>query len=143
MSKMSIAIEQVNGKMHFEGVSQDGKHKVQIDSSPDFGGEDKGFRPMELLLVSIAACSSMDVVILLEKMRQNLQGLRVEVEGERYEDRVPGIFRSIVVKYILKGDVKEDKAHAAIEKSLQKYCSVSMMIDRKETNIDYICEFTL
>lgn len=91
-------------------------------------GDGTATGPMQMLLKAVAGCSTIDVVMILEKMRQKLQQVEVEVEGIR-RDEIPRIYTKIHLHYILKGDIKETKAAQAIEMSLQKYCSVSKMID--------------
>jgi putative redox protein len=78
---------------------------------------------MELLAVSLAGCTSMDVVSILVKMRQPLESFRVEVRGEKAEEH-PKRFTSLEVVYYLKGALDEQKVRRAIELSETKYCSV-------------------
>ena len=127
MSK--IKMKRVNEKVHFRAHSKEG-NIVSMDGSPGIGGEGKGVRPMELLLMSFAGCSSIDIVSILTKMRQDLQDLDVEVEGFREEGAVPAVFTKIHIHYILSGDLKEEKVKKAIDMSLGKYCSVSKMLEK-------------
>lgn len=84
-------------------------------------------RPMEMLLASIASCSSIDVVFLLKKQRQEVKDIRVSVEGQRV-DTDPRVFHSIHVSYTLVGDIDNKKAERACRLSMEKMCSVSMML---------------
>ncbi|MEM9921281.1 MAG: OsmC family protein [Bacteroidota bacterium] len=127
MSKISI--RRINKAVHFEGTNAQG-NKLQIDGSEKVGGEQKGVRPMELLLFGVAGCSSIDVVSILKKMKQDLQDIRVEVEGRREEGAIPAVFVGIHLHYFLYGALKQEKAVQAIELSLGKYCSVSKMLDK-------------
>ena len=77
---MKITLKRLNDAVHFEGSNEDG-NTVHIDGSPAIGGEGKGLRPMQLLLVSLGPCSSMDVVCILKKMRQRREDIQVEVKG--------------------------------------------------------------
>ena len=79
---------------------------------------------MELLAVALAGCTGMDVVSILQKMRQPLEGLRVEVLGEKADEH-PKRFVSLEVVYYLKGALDEKKVQRAIELSETKYCSVA------------------
>lgn len=84
-----------------------------------------GPTPVEALLSSIAACSAMDVVNILEKKRQKIESYRVEVEGDRIPPgQWPRPFLSIRVKHILKGQIDPDALARAIELTDEKYCSV-------------------
>ena len=78
---------------------------------------------MELLAVALAGCTSMDVVSILQKMRQPLEALRVEVHGEKADEH-PKRFQSLEIVYFIKGAVDEKKVQRAIELSETKYCSV-------------------
>lgn len=102
-----------------EAVTAHGR--VDMASGLDEPGQ--GATPMELLAVALAGCTSMDVVSILQKMRQPLEGLRVEVRGERAAVH-PKRFLSLEVVYYLKGALDEKKVQRAIELSETKYCSV-------------------
>ena len=125
---MKVTLKRLNKDVLFEGANADG-NTIQLDGSPEIGGEGKGMRPTESLLVSIAACSSIDVVLLLKKMRQQLDDINVEITGERAEDQVPKIFTKIHLHFILTGDIKTEKAAQAIQMSAEKYCTVAKMVD--------------
>jgi putative redox protein len=103
----------------FEGVTSHGR--VDLASSLDEPGQ--GATPMELLAVSLAGCTAMDVVSILQKMRQPLEEIRVEVRGERAEEH-PRRFISLEVVYYLKGALDEQKVQRAVELSETRYCSV-------------------
>ena len=90
--------------------------------------------PMELLLVSLAGCTGVDVVAILEKMRQPLERFEVEVEGMRAEEH-PRIYTGVNVVYRAWGDVTPKKLLKAVELSEGKYCSVTEML-RPTAKID-------
>jgi putative redox protein len=80
--------------------------------------------PMLTLLLAAAACSGSDVAQILEKMRVNLRGLRIEVAGTRREEE-PRRYVAIHLDYHLGGEgIDPVKARRAIDLSLEKYCSV-------------------
>ena len=100
-------------------------HKMVLDSSREFGGNNKGPRPKSLLMVSLAGCTGMDVVSILGKMRVAFDDLRIVVEGNITEEH-PKHFDHMHIKYILKGkDIPEEKVKTAINLSQDKYCGVS------------------
>src|SRR5436190_18408964 len=99
---MDITIKRANSKYHFQAQSENGT-VVNVDASPDIGGENKGARSMELLLMAIGTCSSVDLVSILKKQRQELEDITMEVTGEREKGKVPSVFTSIHIKYHLKG----------------------------------------
>lgn len=132
---MKITLQRVNDAVRFEGSNSAG-NKVLVEGSPEIGGEGQGMRPMELLLTSLAACSSMDTVSILKKMRQPLEDLRIEVEGHRDTEQVPAVFTKIHLHFILKGDLRPEKVEEAIRLSVKKYCSVGRMLE-KTAEISY------
>jgi len=102
------------------GVTAHGR--LDMASGQDEPGQ--GATPMELLAVALAGCTSMDVISILQKMRQPLEGLRVEVQGEKADEH-PKRFVSLDVVYHLKGALDEKKVQRAIGLSEKKYCSVA------------------
>lgn len=129
---MKITLQRLGGAVHFEGKNEDG-NTVHLDGSPDVGGEGKGVRPMQLLLISLAGCSSIDVVTFLKKMRQPLKDLRVSVDGERTTGEVPAVFKKIHLHFSLVGELDENKVEKAIAMSVEKYCSVAKMLEKTAT----------
>lgn len=118
------------GGLAFECQTESG-HKIILDNKPESGGGNKGPRPMELLLVSLAGCTAMDVVSILKKKRVNLQNLTIQVDGERASQH-PKYFTRIDVEFNFAGkNIKEEDIKQAIELSKDKYCSVSAMLKEK------------
>ena len=100
-------------------------HKITIDADKTNGGQDLGPRPKALMLVSLAGCTGMDVVSLLEKMRVEIIDLNVKVEGEVTEDH-PKHFTSMHITYEFWGkDLPMDKLEKVVSMSDEKYCGVS------------------
>ncbi|NVK44264.1 MAG: OsmC family protein [Oceanospirillaceae bacterium] len=98
---------------------------VMIDRDLKEGG-----RPMELLLASLGSCSSVDVMAILRKSRQDVVSCVVEVSGER-ADAVPAVFTAIHVKFVVTGrNLKEAHVRRAVQLSAEQYCSVSMMLEK-------------
>jgi putative redox protein len=103
-----------------EGVTAHGR----LDMASGLDEPGQGATPMELLAAALAGCTSMDVVSILQKMRQPLEGLRVEVHGEQADEH-PKRFISLEVVYNLTGALDERKVQRAIELSETRYCSVA------------------
>lgn len=102
----------------------DSGHEVSIDGPPALGGQNTGSRPMELLLMSVGGCSSMDVMTILKKARQDLTDCRIEVEGQRDENAQPKAFTDIHLQFILTGrDLNEKHVSRAVALAVEKYCS--------------------
>ena len=135
---MTVELTRADDAYHFISSNEEG-HTVESDGSPAIGGGNKAMRPMQMLLAAMASCSSIDVVLFLKKQRQQLDDIRVTVTGKRAEDQVPAIFTDIHVHYKLYGPIKEKKAEKAVSLSMEKYCSVSKMLE-KSVNITYSFE---
>ena len=109
--------------MKFSHVGDSG-HCILTDAHPDFGGEGKGAKPTELILMGLSGCSGFDVVTILAKMREKVTSFEVESDAERNAVE-PKRFTTIRLLYRLEGDVKPASVEKAIRLSLDKYCSVS------------------
>jgi putative redox protein len=119
----------------YEGKSQSG-HAVHFDSSAEHAG---GLSPMEAVLVALCGCTSMDVVSILQKKREPLEGLTVSAKGEQAETP-PRVFTQIHLTYRIRGKVSQKAAEDAVSLSKKKYCSVSSML-AKSANMDYSIEY--
>ena len=105
-------------------------HSVVMDAAPEYGGKNLGVRPMEMLLLGMGGCSTIDVLNILRKQRQDIRDCVVEVEAER-ADTDPKVFTKIHAHYIIKGkNLKESQVQRAISLSAEKYCSVSIMLSK-------------
>jgi len=124
---MNIELVRKNKAFHFEAIDST-LQKVQIDASPKVGGENKGTRPMDLLLMALGGCSSIDIGLILKKQKQELEDFKVQITADR-EDAVPSLFKKINLHFILWGDLKEKKVIKSIELSLEKYCSVAKILE--------------
>ena len=134
---MKVTLKHIKG-MHFQG---EGSTKVvtNIDASVTAGGSGHGTGPMELLLMTIAGCSGMDIVSILDKMKVKVQRFEATVEGERASDH-PRVFKDIEVVYKFWGEsLPKEKLERAVQLSMEKYCSVANMID-KAANLTYRIE---
>jgi putative redox protein len=108
-------------------ASNEGGATIVIDGPADIGGEGAGLQPMETLLAALAACSAMDVVLIMKKQRENLERLDVEVDGER-TDAVPSVFTKIHVRFKGYGSIDVRNLQRAVRLSMAKYCPVSKML---------------
>jgi putative redox protein len=123
---MKVEVDWTGG-ISFEAVADSG-HKVIMDASPAAGGENKGSRPMELLLMGLGGCSSIDVMLMLQKSRQNVTDCKAVIEAER-ADAVPAVFTHIHVHFIVTGKSLGAKhVERAVKLSAEKYCSASIML---------------
>ena len=100
-------------------------HGIVMDTPAEGTGEGTGWRPVELLLLGMAGCTGVDVISILEKKREDVRGLEIEVRGEPFLEGYPHYYESIEVIYRVTGvGVKPDSVARAIELSEEKYCSV-------------------
>ncbi|MCO5231472.1 MAG: OsmC family protein [Chitinophagales bacterium] len=129
---MKISIQRANSAVHLIATNEQ-NISISMDGSPQIGGMDLGMRPMEVLLSSLAGCSSMDVLSILGKMKEDIQDYKVEITGERDTEQVPAIFKTIHVHFILKGNLNTKNVEKAIKLSMDKYCSVSKMLEKSAT----------
>ncbi|HQG37532.1 MAG TPA: OsmC family protein [Chitinophagales bacterium] len=128
---MKIEIERVNNKVHLEAKNEQGII-VHMDGSPEIGGEDLGARPMQLILMGLGGCTSMDMLSVLKKMREDVKSYKVTVDAERATEH-PMVFTKIHVHYILEGKLKKENVEKAIALSMDKYCSVTHMLNKTAT----------
>lgn len=126
---MKITLKRLEEPFVLQAQNESGNY-VNIDAAPDIGGKGTGARPMELLLMSLAGCTSIDVLSILRKQRQNVTDFEVEVNGERETGKLANLFVNIHIQYKCKGDVSEEKLKHAIELSLEKYCSVAKILEK-------------
>jgi putative redox protein len=105
-------------------------HALVTDTPADSGGANSAPTPMELVLMGLAGCTGVDVVSILEGMRQPLRALTITAEYER-ADTHPRVFTRIELRYRLHGDLDPAKVDRAVALSKDKYCSVSAMLGGK------------
>ena len=117
------------GEASFAGTADSG-HTVTIDGPSEIGGRNRGTRPMELVLIGMGACTSVDVVNILRKSRQEVTDCVAEIDAERAET-VPTVFTRIHVHFIVSGKNLDDKkVGRAVSLSGEKYCSASIMLGK-------------
>ncbi len=120
------------GEVGFEG-SADSGHKVAMDGPPEFGGKNRGCRPMELVLIGMGGCTAFDVVHILKKARQDVTDCVAEIEAERAATE-PKVFTRIHVHFKVTGRGLDPKrVENAIQLSADKYCSASIMLGKTAT----------
>ena len=113
-------------RMTFTG-SADSGFQVPLGTSPDVGGDEDGFRPMELLLVGLAGCTAMDVISLLQKKRQMVDAFEVQVQAERAEEH-PRVFTRIRMEYVVTGkNIEREAVERSVQLSANKYCPAQAM----------------
>jgi putative redox protein len=125
---MNVLLKQVDGLALI--AKGDSNHWVPMDTTPEIGGTDSGPRPVELLLMALGGCTSMDVISILKKMRVPLDEYECHVEAERATEH-PKVFTKIKIKYLFYGkEISRQSVERAIQLSESKYCSVSAMLGK-------------
>lgn len=112
-------------------------HTVTLDAAEAVGGKNRGPTPKPMLLVSLAGCTGMDVIAILNKMQQPYSYFDVKVEGE-LTDEHPKQYHSIKIVYEFKKDdgLDESKVEKAVQLSQDRYCGVSALL-KKGSELDY------
>lgn len=134
---MQVILKRIDDAFHMEASNEDGL-TAHTDGSPEIGGHNKAMRPMQMVLSALGSCSSIDVIHLLNKQRQPLDDIRIEMNAQRV-DTTPSVFSDIQVHYVLYGDLDEKKVERACRLSMEKLCSVSKMLE-KSVNITWSYE---
>lgn len=129
MSTTKITMNRLDDHINFEAINAKG-NSILMDGSEKIGGKNNGVSPMETLLMGVAGCSSIDVVLILKKMKQDIHDIKVSVEGDVEKVEFAKEYSHIRVHFDVWGDVKENKLKKAIALSLEKYCSVSKMLEK-------------
>ncbi|PHI20928.1 osmotically inducible protein OsmC [Lewinellaceae bacterium SD302] len=124
---MKVTVSRQDDAYYLESKTEDG-HTTYTDASPDIGGTDRAMRPMQMVLSAMGSCSLIDVIFLLNKQRQQLDDVKVDIEAER-RDEEPRVFTKIHLRYHCYGDSLNDKkVERACRLSMEQLCSVSMML---------------
>ncbi len=123
---MKTRVKWVEG-VSFVGESESG-HAVVIDGAPEYGGRNRGMRPMEMVLLGAAACTAFDVVLILKKARQPIADCSVDADAERAATD-PKVFTKIHLIYTVAGHGLDPKqVERAVKLSKDKYCSATLML---------------
>jgi putative redox protein len=113
--------------MTFTGTADSG-FSVQLGTDPSVGGDDDGFRPMELMAISLAGCTAMDVISILRKKRVDVTGFEVRVNAGRAGEH-PKVITDFAIHYIVRGrQIDPTAVERAMELSRTKYCPAQAML---------------
>lgn len=117
------------GDASFTGEADSG-HEVLMDGPPEYGGRNRGTRPMEMVLIGMGGCTAFDVVNILRKGRQEITDCVAEIDAQR-ADKAPKVFTRIHVHFVVSGKgLDPEKVGRAIELSSKKYCSATAMLSK-------------
>lgn len=125
---MKATVKQIQGSAFV--AKADSGHWISIDTSKDDEGSEGASSPVEMVLMALGACSAMDVVLMLKKMRANVTAFHVNLEAERAET-YPRVFTKVKMEFILEGEgIKAKDLERAIQLSIEKYCTVAGMVGK-------------
>lgn len=136
---MKVDVNWLGKDFHMEAGNEEGGI-IRIDGKTNIGGLEGGMSPMQLLLAGIGGCSAIDVISILEKQKQDLKSLKVEVDGDKQKNDVGfSEYKSIHMHFILSGNLDEKKVKRALDLSITKYCSVSKALEKgSEISYDFV-----
>ena len=121
--------------LSFTGSAAGSGFSVPLGADPAVGGQNDGFRPLELLAVGLAGCTGMDVVSILQKKRQQVTAFEVRVHADQADEH-PHVFTRIRIEYVVTGTgVEREAVERAVSLSETKYCSAQAML-RKAAPIE-------
>jgi putative redox protein len=124
---MALTLKRINDKVAFEVTNSTGQ-SIRFDANPEVGGEGLGLRPMEALASSVAACASIDILLILKKKRITLENYEVELVTER-KDATPAPFTNIHLVFTIGKNDPIEQVQKAVALGVEKYCSVSASLD--------------
>ena len=137
---VKVDVKWLGNDFHMEAGNVEGG-KIRIDGNLTIGGLEGGMSPMQLLLAGAGGCSAIDLISILKKMKQPLEDLLVEVDGDRQKlDAGYSEYKTIHLHFTLKGELDEKKVQRAVDLSMTKYCSVTKALE-KGSKITY--DFTI
>ena len=129
MAIHKAVVKQLSG-ITFIGKTEDSNHWVTMDGPENFGGSNAAIRPKELLLLSIAGCTSADVIAILQKKRIKLDDFQINISAESTENH-PKVYSKINLEYVFTGNnIKEKDVERAIDLSQNVYCGVTAMLQK-------------
>lgn len=118
-----------NGNMSFTGTANSG-FTVELDADTGVGGDNGGFRPMELIAMGLVGCTAMDVISIMKKKRQEVTRFEVKTHLEQAEQH-PKVFTKAVIEYIFYGrNLDPAAAERSIELSEKRYCPAQGMLNQ-------------
>lgn len=129
MSQHKAVLKQLEG-ITFVGKTDDTNTWLTMDGPAAFGGSSASLRPKELLLLSLAGCTSADVITILQKKRVVLDDYQINLTAEQTEEH-PKVYTKINLEYVFTGsNIKEKDVERAIELSQSTYCGVTAMLEK-------------
>lgn len=125
---MRITINRTDEHFAMTATNEEGV-SLQMDGAQSIGGHNTGMRPMQMLLAAVGGCSAIDVLMILKKYRQQVDALEVIVDGTDEKVSQHSEWRKVHLHFNIAGPTDRGKVEKAISMSLDKYCSVAMLLN--------------
>jgi putative redox protein len=132
---MKINIKRINDEYGMEAINEEG-NRLLLDNASNNGEPKTGMSPMQLILTAVGGCSAIDVLLILKKQKQVIESFEVEIDGNKEKIEDYSLFKDICLHFKMSGSIDADKAERAVKLSLEKYCSVSKILE-PTANISY------
>jgi len=126
---VKVSLERINKAVNFKASDAQGS-SILMDGTEELGGIGNGVRPMQTLLMGLAGCSAVDMVMILGKMKQALEDIKIDVDATLRKYDTHKEFDEIHMTFYLVGDIKPAKAIKAVNLSVTKYCSVAKILEK-------------
>ena len=136
---MEVKLERINAPFHFEAKGESNM-SIHMDAGETIGGKNMGARPMELVLMGLGGCASIDFGLILKKQKQELLDYHLQINGTRKVSDAKE-FETINLHFDLVGDLASNKVERALDLTFTKYCSVALSLS-KNINIEYTYSIT-
>ena len=133
---MRIELKRLDNAFHFEAKNDSGKI-LHLDGSLKIGGGNNAPSPMQALLMAMGGCSGIDVVLILNKQKQEIKNFEIIIDGEREKSKEFSLWKTIHAHFILTGKIEKGKAERAVKLSIEKYCSVAETLRKAGAAITY------
>ncbi len=118
------------------GLTSTDQDRNKIVIREPISGDQKKYSPTELLLMAMGGCSTSDIILIITKMHKKIESLNVTMKGERLEEE-PKLLKKALFHYNIDTDASEDNVVKAINLSLEKYCSVTLLAIKGGTEVTY------
>ena len=126
---VNSAVVTLQEKVRWEGVADSG-HRLIVDGPMEAGGNNAGFRPMELMLLGLGCCMGYDMVMILRRMRKEVTGYQIRLTGQRADDP-PSVYTEVTLEHVITGrGISKESVERAIELAESRYCSASAMFSK-------------
>ena len=138
---MRVQLKRIDEGYNFEATNEDGK-STYFDTTHKNGDKALVPGPMQHLLMAMGGCAGIDVVMILDKQKQEIQDFEMIIDGEREAGKEPSLWKKAHIHFKLKGKIESEKAERAAKLSIEKYCSVAETLRRAGAEITFSVEVT-